>query len=145
MIPKHIKELQSRSRKLRARRVDRNTYVVESLSNPVAHHVVTIVFDDDGAIHTRCTCPWALHRGVACAHTMAALEYMAAQKGRTLSFWRTREDAERQRQRIFYLSGGKDGVWITSRTAADKPPRRGTASQRDTQMTTASTSQPPAA
>jgi hypothetical protein len=119
MIPKHIKELQSRSRKLRARRVDRNTYVVESLSNPQAQHIVSIIFEDDGTIHTRCTCPWAMHRGVACAHTMAALEYTAMQKGRTLSFWLTKQDALHQRQRIFYLANnnGSEGVWITSRNA----------------------------
>lgn len=119
MTPKNIKQLQQQSRKLRARRVDRNTYVVESNSNPQANHVVMVHFEKDGTVHTRCTCPWAIHNGVACSHVLAALEYMASQKGRKLSFWLSHEDAERQKHRTFYLSGaGKaEGVWITSRSA----------------------------
>ena len=51
---------------------------------------------------------------------MAALEYLASLKDRTLSFWPTQNDARRQKQRTFYLSGGRNddgqrGVWITSR------------------------------
>ncbi|MCU0499036.1 MAG: SWIM zinc finger domain-containing protein [Anaerolineae bacterium] len=123
MKPKNIKDLQTQSRKLRVRRVDRDTLVVESTSNQLAHHVVTISFQDD-QIHARCTCPWAIHRGIACSHVMAALEYLARQKGRKLSFWLTEQDAQRQRQRVLYLRGERpeEGVWITSRN--DRPPQR---------------------
>lgn len=125
MKPANIKRLQIRSRRLRARRVDRHTLVVESASNPAAHHVVTVRFYRDGTLRARCTCPWALNRGIACVHVMAALQYLAGKKGRTLSFWPSRDDAARQKHRIFYLhganGGGSDdngGVWITSRPAA---------------------------
>jgi hypothetical protein len=123
MIPTNIKGLQNRSRRLRARRVDRQTLVVESASNPAANHVVMVRFYPDGTLRARCTCPWAHNRGVACVHVMAALEYLAARKNRTLSFWPSRTDAARQKHRMFYLrgtSGGgdNDGVWITSRPAA---------------------------
>jgi hypothetical protein len=52
---------------------------------------------------------------------MAALEYLAGMKERTLSFWPTQADARRQKQRVFYLTGSHqntdtEGVWITSRT-----------------------------
>lgn len=116
MIPKNIKHLQSHSRNLRARLVDKHTVVVESISNPNVSHVVTVRFGAQGDIHARCTCPWAIHRGVACTHVMAALEYLASLKQRTLSFWPSEAQARRQKQRVFYLVDEDDeGVWITSR------------------------------
>lgn len=120
MKPKNIKKLQWESRKLRARWVDRNTLAVESASNPLANHIVTVYFGKNDEVHARCTCPWAINRGVACSHVMAALEYIAQHKRRKLSFWSTEEEARRQKQRVFHLSGGinrEDGVWITSRTS----------------------------
>lgn len=118
MKPKNIKQMQSHSRKLTVRRTDRNTFVVESASNPVANHAVTVIFSPDNTIRTRCTCEWATHQGIACSHVMAALEYLASQKGRTLSFWPSKEEAGRQKHRTFRLTDGtnSDGVWITSRT-----------------------------
>jgi hypothetical protein len=117
--PKNLKQLQAQSRRLQARRVDRHTLAVQSSSNALANHIVTVEFREDGTIWARCTCQWALNRGVACSHVMAALEYMASMKHRTLSFWPSEEDAKRQKQRVFYLSAsgddGDDGVWITSR------------------------------
>ena len=122
MKPRNLKELQAQSRRLSARHVDRHTLAVQSLSNPLANHIVTVEFNEDGSLHARCTCQWALNRGVACTHVMAALEYLASRKNRTLSFWSTREEAQRQKHRVFYLSasGGTDqdeGVWITSRAS----------------------------
>lgn len=122
MKPKNIKDLQAQSRNLHARRVDTHTLVVQSASNPLANHIVTVEFGEGGTIHARCTCPWALNRGIACSHVMAALEYLASLKNRTLSFWSNQEDARRQKHRVFYLAGSSNrddedsGVWVTSRT-----------------------------
>ncbi len=124
MKPKNIKQLQAQSRQLRASRVDRHTLAVQSMSNDAANHIVTVEFDPDGTIRARCTCEWALNRGIACTHVMAALEYLASMKNRTLSFWSTQEEARRQKQRVFYLASSRrirtpdddNGVWITSRT-----------------------------
>lgn len=118
MKPKHIKRIQSRSRRLKVRQIARDTFVVTSASNPVANHIVTVSFGPDATVRARCTCPWAINHGVACAHVMAALEYLAARKERTLSFWGTAEEARRQKHRLFFLAGDDDGVWITSRSAA---------------------------
>jgi hypothetical protein len=120
MKPRNIKRLQAQSRKMRVYWIGRNTLAVESTSNQLANHIVTVGFKADGTVHARCTCPWALNHGVACSHVMAALEFLAAQKQRTLSFWPTEADARRQKQRVFYLRGSRngDGVWITSRGAA---------------------------
>jgi hypothetical protein len=119
MKPTNIKKLQWQSRKLHTKQVDDHTFAVSSISNALANHVVTVTFRRDGTIRARCTCPWALNRGVACTHVMAALDKLAARKGRTLSFWSTREEARRQKQRVFYLAGiaRGEGVWITSRAA----------------------------
>jgi hypothetical protein len=120
-IPTNIKQLQNKSRDLQARWVDNRTYVVESTTNPTSHHIVTVNFTQDGReIHARCTCAWALHRGVACSHVLAALEYMASRKDRTLSFWTDESAARRQKHRMFHLVSNKtkDGIWITSRRSA---------------------------
>lgn len=122
MKPKHIKELQDKARDLRARVVHKNTIVVESISNMAANHIVTVEYDSDGTIHARCTCPWAVNGGIACTHVIAALETLAAGRGRRLSFWTDETEAQRQKRRTFYLRGAKardeDGVWITSRPTA---------------------------
>lgn len=122
MKPRNIKALQAQSRHLRAWRLDRNTVRVESISNPESWHDVTITFGRGGVIRTRCTCTWAQHRGLACSHVMAALDHLAQQKRRTLSFWTSEDEARRQKHRVFRLVGGDgvhdSGVWITSRTGA---------------------------
>jgi hypothetical protein len=120
VAPRNIKKLQSRSRDLQARRVDHHTFVVESTSNPNANHVVTIQFDADGrTIRARCTCAWAIYHGIACSHVLAALEYMAANKSRTLSFWEDEQKARRQKHRLFRLIGDQrdEQIWVTSRSA----------------------------
>ncbi len=117
MKPTNIKGIQGRARHLKARIVNRNLVIVESTTAPTANHVVTVEYDSEGTIHTRCTCPWAVNGGYACAHTLAALEALAARRGRALSFWGSQDDARRQKHRTFYLAGRRenDGLWITSR------------------------------
>ena len=120
MQPKNLKELQSNSRKLYARKVDKHTYAIESHSDPFVNHRVTVTFDSEGNVYSQCTCTWAVKNGTACSHVFAALEHMAAEKGRKLSFWLTAEDARRQKHRTFYVTSPKNrrqGVWITTRTA----------------------------
>ncbi len=117
MKPKNLKDLQGRARHLKAHIINRHVVVVESTTMPTANHVVTIEYDSEGTIHSRCTCPWAMNGGIACAHTLAALEALAARRGRALSFWGSRDEARRQKHRTFYLAGRRqdEGLWITSR------------------------------
>lgn len=119
MKPVNFKDLQDRAKTLHASRINRRTYVVQSVSSPTANHIVTLDYTPDDGIQARCTCPWAINGGVACTHVIAVLEQMAEQRGRRLSFWENETEAQRQKRRRFYLKGGKsnDGVWITSRTA----------------------------
>lgn len=117
MKPKNIKNLQGRARNLKAHILNRNVIVVESTTTPTANHVVTVEYDSEGTIHTRCTCPWAMNGGMGCAHTLAALEALAARRGRALSFWESHDEARRQKHRTFFLAGRRkdEGLWITSR------------------------------
>lgn len=117
MKPKNIKDLQGRARHLKVHALNRSTFIVESTTTPTANHVVTVEYDSEGTIHTRCTCPWAINGGIACAHTLAVLETLAARRGRALSYWESRDQARRQKHRTFYLAGRKkdEGLWITSR------------------------------
>lgn len=119
MKPKNIKALQSESRDLQVRVVNRRTLVVESLSDPQGAHIVEVDFRPNNTVHAQCTCEWSQFRGVACKHVMAALEFLAEQKGRTLSFWLSVDDARRQKHRTFTLVHGNQRtqpIWITSRT-----------------------------
>ena len=117
MKPTNIKKLQSRSRDLRVARVNSHTFRVTSISHPEHEHFVTLVPDQDGRIHSTCNCEWSRFQGIACTHVMAALDFVAKQKGRKLSFWQTQEDARRQKNRIFELTGRDETVWITSRAS----------------------------
>lgn len=117
MKPNSLKGQQGRSRNLKAHIVNRNLIVVSSTTTPTANHVVTVEYDKQGVIHTRCTCIWAMNGNIGCTHTVAALEALAAKRGRALSFWETKDQARRQKHRTFYLAGKRadEGLWITSR------------------------------
>lgn len=115
MKPANIKKLQIRARRLRTRRITKDTYVVFSVSRPNLQHIVTVQMGGDGAIHARCTCPWSAYGGFGCAHVMAVLTAIAARRRRRISFWSTQEEAERQHNRVLRLAGNKDQLFITSR------------------------------
>ncbi|MFN8376912.1 MAG: SWIM zinc finger family protein [Anaerolineae bacterium] len=121
MKPTNLKKLYAQSKDLKARVLNAHSVAVTSITSPNANHIVTVEYDQDGTIHARCTCPWAIHGGVACTHVLAALEALAEKRGKRLSFWRSQEEARRQRRRIFCLRDHEavnDGIWITSRRAA---------------------------
>lgn len=122
MKPTNIKHLQVRARQLQAHIIDRRTIAVASTTTPSANHIVTLDYDSEGTIRAHCTCPWALNGGIACSHVLAALDALAARRGRALSFWNSRAEARRQKHRTFRLAGNtstdEDGLWITSRSAA---------------------------
>lgn len=119
MKPKDIKRLQRLARGLRVTRLSRDMFVVESKSSGSGHYIVTIHYDDEGTLHSRCSCAWSTHGGYGCSHVMAALTYLAERKQRAVSFWTTREDAERQRNRMLRLTGSRadeaNSLWITTR------------------------------
>lgn len=119
--PLNLKQLQSRARKLIVKRVARDTFVVASKSRPTLQHVVTVDYGHDGAIHARCTCPWAEHGGYGCQHVMATLHWMAERKKKRISFWHTLEEAQRQRHRVLRLAAGGDAIYITSRPLPKHP------------------------
>jgi hypothetical protein len=119
MRPKNLKQLQTRAQELKVNVIDANTVVVQSTTGSAANHVVTTYYDNEGGIHARCTCAWAINGGMACSHVIAALEKLASKRGRALSFWLNEPDARRQKRRLFYLGSERDKnrVWITSRSA----------------------------
>lgn len=120
MKPTDIKRLQKRSRDMRVTRVAPNTLVVYSQSNPQLQHIVTVEWDKRVGIRARCTCPWAQHGGAACSHVLAALNHIAEQQHRVISFWLDPEDARRQKHRVLTLRAGDGDVYITSRPLRDE-------------------------
>lgn len=113
--PTEIKKLQQRARNMEARVVGPDTLVVTSRTQPTMQYIVTIQNQSDGSLRSRCTCTWARHGGYACSHVLAALHHLAAKKHRAISFWLSKEDAERQKQRVLWLVGEGGGIWMTTR------------------------------
>jgi hypothetical protein len=119
MKPKDIKKLQRQARLLEVRQLSQDLLLVASKSSPHAHHIVTIHRDQDGNLRARCSCPWAQNGGYGCSHVMAAVAHLAETQQRAVSFWPTKDEAERQRNRILHLAGDlreeDNGLWITTR------------------------------
>ena len=117
MNPKEIKKLQARSRGLRAKVVSPTVVSVVSRSQPAAQHFVTVEWMGEGAIRARCTCPWGMNGGACCSHVMAALNILAAQTDKVVSFWPDRDEAERQKHRLLRLVGEapEDELYLTTR------------------------------
>jgi len=115
VIPKQIKKLQRRARRLIVRQIAPNTMIVASRTNPVFQYVVTVHREASGAIQARCTCDWARHGGIACTHVLAALTHLAERRQRDISFWLDHEAALRQHQRILRLGDDSSPVFITTR------------------------------
>lgn len=66
-----------------------------------------------------CSCKWGQYRNhgdprSGCSHVQAALGFVKAQEGRTVSAWTSQKDAERQHRPILEIG---DGVKITLRKA----------------------------
>jgi hypothetical protein len=120
MKPTHIKQLQSNAHNLKVVALGPGKLAVESTSDPLNSHIVQVAFLPNGDVRTACTCEWSQFRGVGCSHTLAALDYLAAHKGRKLSFWADEAAARRQKRRTFRLAhmrSPRDDLWITSRNA----------------------------
>lgn len=124
MKPKAIKKLQAEAKHLTVQEVAPHTLLVQSRRNPNAHHIVTVELENDGSIRARCTCPWAHNGGYGCSHVLAALSYLAKNKNRAISFWLSKDDANRQKHRVLRLAGNRDGsdddgLWLTTRPLHD--------------------------
>jgi SWIM zinc finger len=94
----HIKKLQEASRHLMVipRDPERGRYLVESAHDPGRAYEVAL---QRGDLTGHCTCPWAQYGGINCKHVLAALREHYAPWG-ALSFWPSRDAAQRQHRRI---------------------------------------------
>ena len=59
MKPTHIKQIQARSRNLTVERLDAYSFAVDSTSDPNQRHIVKLIPDEDGRIHSSCSCEWS--------------------------------------------------------------------------------------
>ena len=94
----HIKKLQDASRRLLVvpRDPEHGRYLVESANQ--SGHFYEVALQRDG-LSGHCTCLWAQHGGVNCKHVLAALRAEYEARG-SLSFWLTRDAAQRQHRRV---------------------------------------------
>jgi hypothetical protein len=93
-----IKKLQEASRRLMVipRDPERGRYLVASAGDPSRSYEVAL---QRGELAGHCTCLWAQYGGINCKHVLAALREHYAPWG-WLSFWPSRDAAERQHRRI---------------------------------------------
>lgn len=110
----NLKELQNQSRKLKTVVVSANLVRVESGTDADITYDVHVAWRANDRIDTRCDCPWSHYGGSICKHRMAALNALAAHKGKRLSFWTHRDEAERQRRKAMQVG---DHLWLTVRRA----------------------------
>jgi uncharacterized Zn finger protein len=95
---RQIKKLQQASRRLQVipRDPERGRYLVESASGADQYYQVALQPD---LLSGHCTCPWAQYGGINCKHVLAALRADYESSG-ALSFWSTREEAQRQHRQV---------------------------------------------
>jgi uncharacterized Zn finger protein len=93
-----VKQLQEASRRLMVipRDPERGRYLVASAGDPSRAYEVAL---QRGELSGHCTCTWAQYGGINCKHVLAALREHYADVGQ-LSFWPSRDAAERQHRRI---------------------------------------------
>ena len=93
-----VKQLQAASRRLMVipRDPERGRYLVTSSRDPSRAYEVAL---QRGELAGHCTCLWAQYGGINCKHVLAALREHYAPVGR-LSFWPSRDAAERQHRHI---------------------------------------------
>jgi hypothetical protein len=93
-----VKKLQEASRRLMVipRDPEHGRYLVTSASDPSRAYEVAL---QRGELSGHCTCTWAQYGGINCKHVLAALREHYSAWG-WLSFWPSRDAAERQHRRI---------------------------------------------
>ena len=93
-----IKKLQQASRRLLVipRDPERGRYLVSSAGDSEQYYQVAVQPD---MLSGHCTCPWSRYGGINCKHVLAALQATYEPRG-ALSFWPTREDAQRQHRQV---------------------------------------------
>jgi hypothetical protein len=94
------------------------SYRVASTSSPDKSYIVNVNFHNHNIVNARCECT-ASRYGSMCIHIMAALEYMARLKERTLSWWDSVERAVRQKHKMFHYTTRNNDIYITSRPLGD--------------------------
>jgi hypothetical protein len=108
----HVKEIQRKSRDHTVRQIRPNWYKVTS-------HDTRRIYDVALGINGgTCSCEWGRQRPdedrrSACSHVVAAINYRAGQKGRSISAWNNAEEARRQHRPMLPIG---DGVVLTSRS-----------------------------
>ena len=108
---KNVKSIQSKAKKNAVTRISNSLYEVTSSTSGNVYKVR--IQGDQGS----CTCDWAKYRPSSdtrcgCSHVVAAFEFIAEEKGRTVSPWGNEADAKRQHRPMINIG---DGVVLTSR------------------------------
>jgi hypothetical protein len=95
---RQIKKLQQASRRLLVipRDPQRGRYLVASAGDSDQYYQVAVQPD---LLSGHCTCLWAQYGGINCKHVLAALRAEYEPWG-ALSFWPTREEAQRQHRQV---------------------------------------------
>lgn len=105
------KQIQRKSRRHNVRQVGPNWFKVASDETGQTYDV------NLGLNGGTCTCRWGRERPPrdhrsACSHVIAAMNYRAGFRGRTVSVWSSPTDAKRQHRPVLDIG---DGVILTSR------------------------------
>lgn len=110
---KNVKTIQNKAKKNTVAHVSGNLYKVTSATS--GNEYAVRIHGDCGT----CTCDWSKYRPShdqrsGCSHVVAVFDYIAEEKGRSVSAWNSQEDADRQHRPTLNIG---NGVILTSRKA----------------------------
>ena len=93
--------------------------IVYKVTSGTSDETYTVALGEYGAT---CTCEWGKYRRWAmpqsgCSHVIAAFKFSLAEKGRSISMWTSKEDADRQHRHQIEIG---DGVIVTTRKKETK-------------------------
>lgn len=112
-VKRNPKPLQSKSRTHDVTHLSDNRY---SVTSGTSNEVYTVRVWSTGAT---CTCKWAQYRSggasSGCSHTIAVFNFIEQQRGRVVSAWSDKEQAEKQHRPMANI---QDGIFLTSRKVA---------------------------
>lgn len=110
---RNAKSLQTKAKKHQVQPAGRGHFYVTSASSGSRYLVTDLA---DGGLS--CTCKWSEYHDTRfnpCSHVLAVEEWLETSGNRSLSFWSSEEEAQRQHRPTRRLG---QGVWSTSRKLA---------------------------
>jgi len=112
-MDRQAKTLQNKAKKNKVQPQGKGEFSVTSATSGKTYTVTNLA---NGGF--QCTCKWSQYHRTdlkPCSHCLAVEEWLEQAGNRSLSFWTSEEEAQRQHRPVMRVG---QGLWATSRAAA---------------------------